>query len=130
MKILIIDDNPLHLKLMHQISTKVKHIQPILAEDALEGYAILRAIPEIKAVVLDQNMPYMSGTAFMQKMKSTKNMADIPVIIASAEENIAEFLQCGASEVLVKPFEFARFTQILENLQLIAAHDRQQTDSP
>lgn len=123
MKILIIDDNPLHLKLMQQISNKVKHIQPILADDALEGYAILRAIPEIKAVVLDQNMPYLSGTAFMQKLKSTKNLAEIPVIIATAEENIAEFLQQGASEVLVKPFEFARFTQILENLKLVQASE-------
>jgi len=123
MKILIIDDNPLHLNLMQQIANKVKRVQPILAEDALEGFAVLRAIPDIKAVVLDQNMPYLTGSAFLQKLKATKHLQDIPVVIASAEENVAQFLELGASEVLVKPFEFTRFTQILENLRIVAQAD-------
>lgn len=73
------------------------------AEDALkkleEGY-----IPDL--VLLDLNLPGMSGFEFLKKFR-TDFKATIPVMIVSArdaDEDIIEGLGCGADEFVTKPF--------------------------
>ena len=119
MKILLIEDSKSHMALIYKLVVKVKNVEPILADDALDAYAILRATPDIKAIVVDQNLPYLKGTDFIAKVKSTKQFCDLPIIVSSAEQDVEKFLKAGASEVLLKPYDINRLMDILENLKLI-----------
>lgn len=60
-------------------------------------------------VVLDLNMPKMSGTQTLSQLKSNKKFKDIPVIIYSASINHLEKEKClrlGAHSFITKPISF------------------------
>lgn len=72
------------------------------AEEALEKLS--SAVPDL--VLLDLNLPGMSGFEFLKKFRKTEN-AIIPVIIVSArdaDEDIIKGLGIGADEFVTKPF--------------------------
>ena len=59
MKILVVEDIEMHRKLITKILSKIKNIEIITAEDAFEGYAILKAIDDIELLILDHPMIYV-----------------------------------------------------------------------
>lgn len=72
------------------------------AEEALEKLS--SAVPDL--VLLDLNLPGMSGFEFLKKFRKAEN-ATIPVIIVSArdaDEDIIKGLVIGADEFVTKPF--------------------------
>jgi CheY-like chemotaxis protein len=91
----------------------------ILAEEALEEtytvYTILSAakmfemLEKVKPnlILLDIEMPEMSGFEAMEKIKSDASLLSIPVVFLTATitpEIIARAKQLGAAEVFAKPF--------------------------
>jgi DNA-binding response OmpR family regulator len=113
MKILIIEDNLVQAKLIKKIVFKIKDTEPILAKDALEGYAILRAIPEIRLIILDYKMPYINGIEFLKKIRSTPLFESLVVLISSAEDLFDEYIQAGADKVLIKPYNLIELNDFI-----------------
>lgn len=77
------------------------------AADGKEALEICRAgMPE--AILLDWNMPNMSGIEFVRALRREKD-GDKPVIVFCTTENdmdhITEALEAGANEYVVKPFD-------------------------
>ncbi|MBR4323563.1 response regulator transcription factor [Treponema sp.] len=103
-KILVIEDVPEMSDLVSMYLTKegMEVAKALNAEDALE---ILKAsTPDL--VILDLNLPGMSGFEFLKIFREKYNNA-IPVIISSArdgDEDIIEGLGLGADEFVTKPF--------------------------
>ncbi len=114
MKVLIIEDCRVHLNLLQRLLGKAKGVEPIGALDALEGFAILRTIPDIEVVVIDQNLPYLKGIDFIAKLKATPPFDQVPIFISSGEEMSNDFLAAGADEVMIKPYDVALFVQAFE----------------
>ncbi len=72
------------------------------AEDALDE--LEKGAPQ--GVLLDLNLPKMSGLEFLEKMRSEYSKA-IPIVIVSArdsDEDIIKALDLGADEFVTKPF--------------------------
>lgn len=62
-------------------------------------------------VVLDLNMPILSGVETLQRMKRSDRFKNIPVIIFSTLENESEKRKClnfGAIDYIVKPMTYAQ----------------------
>lgn len=116
MKILIIDDNEAQAGLIRQIISKLKHIEPIVATDALEGYVILRAVVGIEAVILDYKMPYINGIEFLKKLRKTHPFEEIPVLISSAEDRTKEYIEAGATECLIKPYNITKLKEFTQHV--------------
>lgn len=73
------------------------------AEDALESLSFSKN-PDL--ILLDLNLPGMSGFDFLKKFREQKDQS-IPIIIVSArdqDEDIIESLGLGADEFVTKPF--------------------------
>jgi len=75
--------------------------------DALTGIEAQR--PE--AVILDINMPGLDGLEVLAKMKHSRALAKIPVMVLTAHnapDKLQRALQIGAVDFMSKPFEDAQ----------------------
>jgi DNA-binding response OmpR family regulator len=64
-------------------------------------------------IVLDIHMKGIDGGTVCQLIKSNTSTADIPVIMFSANENIANISkQCGADGYITKPFSGEKFKDV------------------
>jgi len=107
MKILFVEDSGLIRRVM------VKAIQEagfttVEAENGLEALECLRTHGNsINLVILDWNMPKMSGYDALVKIRSQAQYKDIPVLMATAdsiEEDVKKAIAVGISGYIIKPF--------------------------
>ena len=83
-------------------------------EETMNGSAALNNLQHRKAdlVLLDWNMPQMSGIEFLQSIRKDENLKDIAVIMVTGmaeKKDIEEALQAGANDYIIKPFSPATF---------------------
>jgi CheY-like chemotaxis protein len=72
-----------------------------------ELFRLLDFLPVPDLIVLDINMPKMSGVDCLQKLKSDTNTASIPVVMFSTASLFncqQEYIQLGAASFLTKPY--------------------------
>src|SRR6476620_2310288 len=82
----------------------------------LESIADSADFPDL--IVLDQNMPKMTGKQTLEWLKSNKRYAHIPVIIFSTysdERLISECTRIGAALVITKPCSFDEYEQMVND---------------
>jgi CheY-like chemotaxis protein len=82
--VLVIDDNPKDLHLMEKMLQQGNY-NPILAEGGRRGWEILMSKPP-QAVILDLFMPDMDGFTILEKLRTTPELNDIPVIVISGAD--------------------------------------------
>jgi len=107
-KILIVDDDEANRKLLGKRLEQHHHTIE-LAESGQAGLAKL-ASGNFDLILLDINMPGMGGEEMLKKVKADSNLARIPVIIISTDDdtdNMLHFLDLGAAEFIAKPFNAA-----------------------
>lgn len=79
-------------------------------EEAADGQQALdackKAFPDV--VLLDWNMPVMSGIEFLRELRNLPG-GDAPIVVFCTTENdmshIQEAIQAGANEYIMKPFD-------------------------
>ncbi len=86
--ILVIDDDPKDLRLYEKI-LRQGQFNPILAEGGRQGWEMLAKNPP-QAVILDLFMPDMNGFAILEKLRTTPELNDIPVIVVSGADLTAK----------------------------------------
>ncbi len=104
-KILVVDDNPLNLKLLSTIM-KNEGFDIIVAKDGVHG---LMAAQEEKPalILLDIMMPGIDGFEVCQKLKANPETQDIPVIFLTAKtdsEGVVKGFEVGAADYVTRPF--------------------------
>lgn len=100
--IMLIDDDPTMLKLL-QTLLRIEGFNPIpwSGEPDVIDEAILLE-PEI--VLLDVNLRNANGIDLLKRMRATRDLAFMPVIMTSGIDYRAECLEAGANEFLTKPY--------------------------
>jgi len=88
---------------------------------AAEGREALRLARRLKPslVVLDVDMPGLSGLEVARRIRATKTIAPTPILVASAgpgQPNVAAATEAGADAYLVKPF---KLTELLALVRLL-----------
>ena len=105
MLILLVDDLPANLHVM--ISALKAEFRLKTATTGASALALFKDQAELpKLVVLDVQMPGMSGIDVLRRMRADPYTCDIPVILVSAdmsEQNQLAGLNLGADDYLVKP---------------------------
>ncbi len=101
-KILVIDDDPLFLRLVEEVLTQ-KGYEVLKAGSGQEGLRLLFD-QKPNVVLLDMVMPKMDG---WQVCSRIRDLSNIPIIILTgikkAEEDIVNGLDNGADDYLIKP---------------------------
>lgn len=104
--ILIVDDNPENLEILaKQLQEKQYEI-----EFASNGAAALSwlDIKKFDLILLDINMPGISGFEVCTKIRSDPGMDNVPIIFLSADterESILKGFELGAQDYITKPFD-------------------------
>jgi two-component system chemotaxis response regulator CheY len=79
----------------------------------------LNSHPDTDIIILDINMPVMSGLEFLHHCKQENVFRHIPVIIVSTEgkeEDTLRGLKCGAKGYVTKPFQPQDLYKIMEDI--------------
>jgi two-component system, chemotaxis family, chemotaxis protein CheY len=115
-KILVVDDS----KLIHKMfEVLLRQFSLVHAHDGLEALQCLGTHSEIDLVLLDINMPKMSGLEFLNQIKSDNVFKEIPVVIISTEgkeEDTIRGLEAGAAAYIKKPFGNQELLEVIQRL--------------
>jgi two-component system, chemotaxis family, chemotaxis protein CheY len=133
-KILVVEDSELLHKMYDLLLMRFRfahHATRVLhAMNGREALAALHDNPDVDLVLLDINMPVMSGLEFLLYCREQKVFQDIPVIIISTEgkeQDTIRGLKAGARGYLTKPFQAPALYALMEKVcgQYLAEKDPQ-----
>jgi two-component system, OmpR family, KDP operon response regulator KdpE len=118
--VLVVDDDPAVRKVL-RTSLAASGFD---VEEARDGEQALALITEHRydLVVLDMNMPEMSGIEVCREIRSHLPQTGIVIVtVRSAETDMVQALEAGADDYLTKPFRFAelaaRLRAVLRRIQ-------------
>ena len=83
--ILLIDDDPAFGLALLSINRRLGY-KTILAENAAQGIAMAHTY-QPSGILLDLGLPDMEGTEVLERIKSTRDLASIPIYIVSARDH-------------------------------------------
>ena len=103
---LIVDDSKVVRKVARRIAEELGFACSE-AEDGQKAYDACQAsLPD--AIILDWNMPVMSGIEFLERLRQMKNGGHPKVVLCTTESSTAHIkraMDAGASEYIMKPFD-------------------------
>jgi two-component system chemotaxis response regulator CheY len=109
MKILLVDDSSTMRRIQKNTLEKLGHTDVTEAGDGAEAIAKLQAGGgSYDLVLMDWNMPNMTGIDALKKIKADPALKAVPVIMVTSESEktrIMEAIQSGAANYVVKPFQ-------------------------
>jgi PAS domain S-box-containing protein len=115
--VLYIEDNPANLMLVEDLISRRPDILLRSAMDAISGIEIARAVlPDL--ILMDINLPGISGTSAMKILAKDPATRSIPVIALSANampRDIARGLDAGFFRYLTKPIVVSEFMTALDS---------------
>ena len=120
--VLCVEDNPANLMLVSRLLARRPDLQLLSAQDGRSGIELARtAMPEV--ILMDINLPGISGLTALKILAGDPATAHIPVIALSANampHDIKKGLQAGFFRYLTKPIKISEFMDTLD-LALAAA---------
>lgn len=126
-RILLVEDNNGDVVLTRRAFQKSKIPNELFVatngEDALsmlrkEGVHADLPTPDI--ILLDLNLPRMSGQEVLRLLKSDSTLQHIPIVILSssnAEQDVVKSYNLHANGYIVKPVSLERFQEVVEKLE-------------
>jgi CheY-like chemotaxis protein len=128
-RVLLVDDNPADIELNQLMLMKYGKLrcEVLTARDGKEALAILRRTAQdnnaIDLVLLDINMPVMSGFELLSVMGKEQMLARTQVMMCTTssydkDERTAKSL--GATGYLTKPPQFSQFKDIVDRCQSLS----------
>lgn len=113
-KILVIDDDAPILILMRSL-LKEFGFEPVTASSGEEGLQEAnRQAPDL--ILLDRNMPGMSGDEVLRQLRRCEDLRQTPVLILSGEPIPAtEIEEIGATAAVMKPFDVTHLVSTIRS---------------
>jgi DNA-binding response OmpR family regulator len=114
--VLVVDDD-MPLRGMLSAALRQHGFQVLLAGDGREAQRVL-TLQRPSIILLDLMMPDVNGWDFLQTLKETGFIGQIPVIVISAHLHVdpQAVLQMGVSALLPKPFNLPELIDLIEHL--------------
>ena len=104
-KVLIVDDDSQILTMLQRLM-KFKGIESIACSSAKEALTVLRSSESIRLVLLDINMPEMSGLELLEKMIRIMPSVHVIMITGLGDLDVArKCMELGAKDFITKPFD-------------------------
>ena len=126
-EILLVEDNPGDVRLTQEALQEGKIVNNLyVVGDGVEALAFLRRegafaqAPRPHIILLDLNLPRMSGTEVLAQIKSDPQLRQIPVAILTtsrADQDIVRTYDLHANCYIVKPVDFEQFIHVVQQIQ-------------
>ncbi len=127
--ILLVEDNPDHTELImrnftnHRVASRIYHVPD--GEMALDymfrrgNYSDPKKSPRPHVILLDLRLPKIDGQEVLKEITNSDELRSIPVVVlttSTAESDVAMAYTNHANSYLVKPVDFEKFTQMMDDL--------------
>jgi CheY-like chemotaxis protein len=128
--ILLVEDNPADIKITERaLRESAMPVQLIAARDGQEALEYLQQSgaqagnqewrrPDL--ILLDLNLPRLSGQEVLRRVRAMKAFRTLPVIVLTTsrrEEDIQDMYAAGANTYFEKPADFDRFIEVLRTIK-------------
>ena len=114
--LLYIEDQDLNLRLVERILSPRPEYRLLTTMLGGEGVDLAREQrPDL--ILLDLNLPDMTGDAVLHQLKAEAATRDIPVIMVSADalgERVEQLKRLGAHSYLTKPYKLEEFLRVIQ----------------
>jgi CheY-like chemotaxis protein len=114
--LLYIEDNPANMELVEQLIARRPELRLLKAVTGTLGIELARsALPDV--ILMDINLPGLSGTAALKILREDPATAHIPVVALSANampRDIESGLEAGFFYYLTKPIKVKEFMDTLD----------------
>ena len=114
--LLYVEDNPANLELVEQIIERRPDLRLLSAADGNLGIEFARTYqPDV--ILMDINLPGISGTEVMKILRADPATAHIPIIAISANampRDIDRAIAAGFFDYLTKPIKVKQFVEVLD----------------
>lgn len=119
--ILLVEDNPGDIRLVREaLRRSTIQMRLFIAHDGLEALQLLqRGGRKPDVILLDLNLPGLDGRAVLRRVKSTPELARIPVVVlssSSAYMDVRNSYDQRANCYVVKPTDFETFERTIRHL--------------
>jgi two-component system chemotaxis response regulator CheY len=117
MRALIVDDSKAMRALIARMLRASDFDDIVEATNGVDAFRCLRDTGSFDVVLVDWNMPQMTGIEFIRRVRSSGMLEDASVVMVTSEtaiEKVAEALESGADEYLMKPFTREALVEKLE----------------
>lgn len=121
--ILMVEDNPADVILAQEALRDGKlSLNLQVACDGVEALEFLQrkgpfaGAPRPDLILLDLNLPRMTGQELLKEIRSRSEFGQIPVVVltsSAAERDIVASYDLGASFYITKPVDFASFQEVV-----------------
>jgi HAMP domain-containing protein/signal transduction histidine kinase/CheY-like chemotaxis protein len=127
-KVLVVDDD---LRNIFALTSVLEQhgLQVLHAENGRDGIEILRATPDIDAVLMDIMMPEMDGYETTRAIRQLSEFHSLPIIALTAKAmkgDREKCLQAGASDYVPKPVDLEQLFSVLR-VWISRTHEMPQT---
>ena len=122
-RVLIVEDDPAQRRILEEMVRRFG-CDPMPVDGGLKALEVLKSQSggTIELVILDLNMPEMSGLEFLERMQAVRG--DLPVIVQTAQgsiETVIKAMRAGADDFVVKPVSPERLKVSVQNLLKVNA---------
>lgn len=127
--ILMVEDDLGHARLIEKNIRRAGVMNEVI--HAVDGTSALQHLKQGLAaehhpflVLLDLNLPDMSGISILETLKSDPQLRRFPVIVLTTTDDEREIQRCydlGANVYITKPVDYAAFTTAIRQLGLFLA---------
>jgi two-component system cell cycle response regulator DivK len=119
--VLIVEDNPLNMKLFSAMIA-AQGYDVLQATDGVHGLDLAQdRHPDL--IIMDIQLPNMSGLDVTRNLKADAATRDIPIIATTAfalRGDEAEILASGCDAYMAKPIAISQFLELIETFMLKA----------
>lgn len=106
MNALVIDDSSTMRLILTRFLGKMG-FEVVEAKNGREALERLREMGQLDLVLVDWNMPEMNGVDFVKSVRADRSFDNLPLVMVTTNselEHVAEALEAGANEYVMKPF--------------------------
>ncbi len=105
MQVLIVDDSQIMRKIIIGALKKLGIDDIVEASNGQEAIETIARESSVGLVLMDWNMPTMSGIDAVKKIRSANIKVPVVMVTTEAEkEKVIEAIKSGANDYLIKPF--------------------------
>ena len=127
--ILLVEDSPTDVMLTKEAMEQYKVLNPLdIVEDGVDAMDYLNGRGKYAGqqparpglIILDLNLPRMSGSEVLYELKNDPELRNIPVVVlttSKSEQDVAKSYCLHANCYITKPVDFAKFIDVVRSIK-------------